>query len=596
MCQDPPPWSPPELPSRGAFRSKPRITLPRPRQTPGAGDKTVAVLTRLLQVGSIAQSIGVYVPVKMLQKALGLVRLLLFLVLMTRSEYGLWGLGMLIFTVAGPVLSLGSHHGLIRYAGLYEARGQLRAFCRRMQWAVPAVTIVMTAGAVAGSGLITDLVIVSYRQARAIAYAQQRMICWAALANALVLALYYNMLGLMYGLRTYRLAAAVELLFGVAFTALGIAALLISPTGLSALLAHLAALVVSLAAGVVVIHVGLDRLAEAGGMAMPERPGRGLRTAAQTTREQGTQRQLEAPVGLEPLAEEHWRSGAVLPAARDSRAGPELSMDGAFRRVLRFGLVALVGATLWSWAIYVSFWLTSKICGTALGGVYHAFLSLGQPVLFVADAIWAVLFTHVAKRWETGQRATALVILETAYKAVSMAMLTLTLVVVATAPVWVRILPQRFRAGEELLPGLFMFFQVVIHLALMSVLAKLHERPIVIALAALWAVAGNVLLALSWLPLYGPRGAALAAGVGGYVGSGLVTGAYLLLCRVRLAWSTYFVIACPAILLLPVWLAAAAWACVVAVAILTPLMFDAPQKELLISFVRGLNPLKRRSP
>ena len=38
------------------------------------------------------------------------------------------------------------------------------------------------------------------------------MICWAALGNALLLALYLNMLSIMYGLRTYRLAAAVELL------------------------------------------------------------------------------------------------------------------------------------------------------------------------------------------------------------------------------------------------------------------------------------------------------------------------------------------------------------------------------------------------
>ena len=357
-------------------------------------------LTRLLRVGSLAESIGVYLPVKMLQKGVGLIRLLLFMYLMTRSEYGLWGLGMLIFMVAGPVLTLGSHHGLTRYAGLYEARGHLRAFCRRMQWAVPAVTVAMTAAALAGSGLITDLVIVSRRQAETIPYAHQRMVCWAALANALVMALYYNMLGLMYGLRTYRLAAAVELLFGVVFTGLGIAALLVSPTGLAALLAHLAALVVSLAAGMVAIHVGLGRLAEAAPRPRP--------------------RVQEQPAGE--------------PSAAPGEAGAPLSMDGAFRRVLRFGLVALLGATLWNWAIYLSFWLTSKVCGTALGGVYHALLSLGQPVLFAAEAIWAVLFTHVAKRWESGQRATALRTLETAYKAVALAMMTLTIAVIAAAP------------------------------------------------------------------------------------------------------------------------------------------------------------------
>jgi len=505
----------------------------------------VCALTRLLRVGSLAESIGVYLPVKMLQKAVGFVRLLLFLYLMTRSEYGLWGLGMLIFTVAGPILTLGSHHGLTRYAGLYESRGQLRAFCRRMQWAVPAVTLVMTAVALGASGLITDLVIVSRREAAAIPYARQRMICWAALANAMAMALYYNLLGLMYGLRTYRLAAAVELLFGVVFTGLGVVALVFSPTGLAALLAHLAALGVALAAGTVVIHLGLDRLAKA------------------------------APAEAGP-------------------AEPVDAMDRAFRRVLRFGLVALVGATLWSWTVYLSFWLTSKICGTALGGVYHALLSLGQPVLFVAEAIWAVLLTHVARQWETGRRRAALLTLETAYKAVAMAMLTLTIAVIAAAPIWVQILPQRFRAGQELLTGLMMFFQVVIHLALMTILAKLHERPVVIALAAVWAMAANVLLALHWIPQYGPRGAALAAGVGTYVGSGAVTVAYLLLSRVKLAWSTYAVLAAPALLLLPVWVAAAVWACVLAVAVFTPFVFTAWQKRVLVSFARRVNPLKRR--
>ena len=510
-------------------------------------------LTRLLRVGSLAESIGVYLPVKMLQKGVGLIRLLLFMYLMTRSEYGLWGLGMLIFMVAGPVLTLGSHHGLTRYAGLYEARGHLRAFCRRMQWAVPAVTVAMTAAALAGSGLITDLVIVSRRQAETIPYAHQRMVCWAALANALVMALYYNMLGLMYGLRTYRLAAAVELLFGVVFTGLGIAALLVSPTGLAALLAHLAALVVSLAAGMVAIHVGLGRLAEAAPRPRPR---------------------VQAQPG---------------------EAGAPLSMDGAFRRVLRFGLVALLGATLWNWAIYLSFWLTSKVCGTALGGVYHALLSLGQPVLFAAEAIWAVLFTHVAKRWESGQRATALRTLETAYKAVALAMMTLTIAVIAAAPIWVRVLPERFRAGQQLLPGLMMFFQVVIHLALMTILAKLHERPAVIAVAALGSIAANVVLALHWLPAYGPRGAALAAGVGTYAGSGLVTVAYLLICRVKLAWSTYAILAAPALLLLPVWIAAAIWACVLAAGAFSPLLFTASQKQLLLSFARRVNPLKHRA-
>lgn len=521
------------------------------RRRPGA-------LSRLLRVGTIADSIAVYVPAKILQKGLGLVRLLVFMYLMTRTQYGLWGLGMFLFTVVGPILSLGSHHGLTRYAGLFEVRGQLRAFCRRMQWAIPLVTLALTAGAFAASDALTRLFIVSRHGAEGIGFDQQRMVCRAALANALVLAWYYNLLGLMYGLRTYRLAAAVEVLFSVAFAVFGVAALWVSPTGLAALTAHLAALVVSLVAGLAAVHVGLDRLAEA---AQPPAPPAGTLIEADPAQ-------------------------AAQPAQTLHAAADEQPLNGAIARVLRFGMVALLATTLWGWAVYVSFWLTSKICGTAVGGDYHAFLSLGQPVLFVADAVWAVLFTHVAKRWESGRRANALFTLETAYKGVAIALLTLTLVVYATAPLWVQVLPAKFRAGRAVLGGLLMFFQVVIHLALMTILAKLHERPIVIALAGACAIAANVVLALVWLPLYGASGAALAAGVGTYLGAGAVTVGYFLCCRVKLAWSTYVVLAAPALLLLPTWLAGLIWAGVLAAAIFSPWVFDARQKRLLLSFLR----------
>ena len=492
------------------------------------------MLSRLLKVGSIVDSLGVYLPAKIIQKAIGFARLVLFMFLMSRDQYGLWGLGMAIFTIAAPLLTLGSHHGLTRYASLYEARGQLKAFYRHMLWCVALLAVPTTALALAGSDLITHLVIVPH--GGNIAYTQ-RLICWAALANAMVLALYYNLLAILSGLRTYRLAALVELLFAVTFAAVGIGILYVSASGLAVLLAHLAALVIALVFGTVVLHLGIDVLADQ------------------------ARRRADA----------------------DAVPGATGTLKGAFPRVLRFGLVALVGSTLWAWAGYVSFWLTNKTRGTAEGGVYHAFLSLGQPVVFVADAIWAVVFTHVTRRWESNQRGTALAVLETAFKAVAMTMMTLTLLLYAAAPAFAWVLPTRFLGGLDLLPGLLLFFQVMIHLALLTILAKLHERPLVIAVAALAAIAANVALAMLWR---GAAGAAMAAGVGVGAAYALVTAVYVLVCRVRLAWNTWVVLAAPALLLLPVRIAAIAWACVCAVTTMTHLMFSPREKQLLVSFDR----------
>ena len=122
--------------------------------------------------------------------------------------------------------------------------------------------------------------------------------------------------------------------------------------------------------------------------------------------------------------------------------------------MVRFGLVALVGTTLWNWAGFFSFVLTNKHFGQAQSGVFSAFLGLCQPAVFLADAAWAVVFSHVARRWEGKDRPAAMFTLETAYKAVATATMSLTVLVQAASPLWLRLLNERWRQGAALLPGL----------------------------------------------------------------------------------------------------------------------------------------------
>ncbi len=531
----------------------------------------------------MAESLGVYVPAMVLQKGIALGRVLLLTYLLVKAQYGLWGLGMMIFNLASPLLTLGSNQGLIRYVSFYEARGRLREFYRRTRWAILGCAVAMTLVALAGSDLIARYVIASRAAGSLVAYRTQLHICWAALANAMVGGLYHNLLGLLIGMRAYRLVSLVEVAFAVIFTAIAVVTLMVTPTGLALLLAHLVSLILTLTGGGALLHAALSRQREA--MAPAAEPRRA--------------RALIVPPG----AEDEEISGPVPVSSSSAGEDADGIIKSPYRRVLRYGLAALAGTVLWNAAGYLSLWLTNRRYGQAEAGVFYVFLQLGQPIVFLANAVWAVVFSHVARIWEADERPAAMLRLETAYKAVVVGMMTLTVVVYAGSPLWVRLLRADYRAGLALLGGLLMFFQVINHLALLSMIAKLHERPILIAAAVLAGAAANLGLAVWWMPLYGPVGAAWAAGVGMYAGGSVVAVAYLLTAQakrrpptssragardssLRLHPSTYLVMLLPAVLLLPVGVLGIVWAVLLAAIVFTPLAFPPEQKQVLVAWLR----------
>jgi O-antigen/teichoic acid export membrane protein len=516
------------------------------------------VRARLLKVGSMAESLGLYVPAMVLQKALGLARVFVFPHLISQAELGLWGLGLMIFLIAAPVATLGANHGLTRYVSLYEARGKLVAFYRRIQNRCALVVLAVTAVGFAASPWITRFVIVSSRPEVALfSYRQQLYVCLAALANVLVGGLYYDLLSFLFGMRAYRLASAAELAFSTLFMIFGVAGLALWPTALSLLGAHLLSQVAVLV-GCLVLLQGALRQAE------------GYRGNGQDW----SATEAEAATGEAPV-----------PASDVPGRVGDVRLDRAFRRVLRFGFVAMVGNVLWLVAQHISFYLTNRHYGKEETGVFQPFLQLSQAVLLVSSSAFAVVFAHVAKRWEAVSHQAAMRTLETAYKAITLAMMAGTIVILAASPWWVRALPGKFHSGLVLLGGLLMFFQSVSNLSLLTSVARLRERPIVIALAALAGGVANVLLALWWEPTYGPAGAAWAAGIGMMAGGTAVTVAYFLAASVRIQPVSYLLMACPLLLLAPVWAAAVAWAAVVVVAVVTPAVFARGEKRVLVNVV-----------
>ena len=528
----------------------------------------MSALRCLLTVGSITGSAGVYVSAKVLQLGLGLFRVVVFAFLLAavQEQYGVWALGAAIFAIATPLMTFGSTAGVVRYVSFYEARGRLMEFYRRVRLGVGICALVTFAVAGLGSGLLTRLVVTPLLDIPQMTWRQQLVICWAALANALAVALYHNMLSFLIGLRVYRLASAVEIFFGLSLTVFSVGALLIWRSGLALLLGHLAAVTLTLTVGAAMLHVAVRWLAEQSDAAGADRG------------------EPEEALVVEPEDPEEVAGTFLSPGGSADAAGPA---DRILSRLWRFSVPAMVGNLLWLAAGRLGFFLIMRR-DTVQGGVFDFFWRLGQPILFLSHAAWSVVYTHVAKYWETRRRDEAMLILQTAYKVICLTIMTVTLAVYLVSPLWIRLLPPAWRGGAPLLGGLLMFFLTVCHMAILSMTASLQERPIVSGLVAL--VGGGSILALAtwWMSVPGAAAAqvAWACGTGMYFGGGAVAVIYLACGRRKLQRSTYFVLAAPGLLLtarwLPVWVPAAVWAGVLGVAVFSDWVFTPGQKEIFL--------------
>jgi len=522
----------------------------------------LSVVRRLYRVGTLGELMGIHVSVTILQRTLGFGRVLVLAWMLKPEHMSLWGLGVMLFTVLGPLLTLGTDSGTERYVSLFETRGRLELFYRKMRICVLALVLVMGAGLLVNAEYITSLVISAGRGVPGVTPDRQVMICWLALLNAMLWALQLNVLSFLKGMRVYRVVSVVHIFFSVLFTVGAIAVLWVWPTATAALVTHAAALGVSLIVSLGFLHFGIFHT---GGI---NRRGKDRRKTP--------------------------RPGQVDRRARR----PEQQLPRRlFARLLTFGLISVLGTAIWSANSYISFYM---ICShheldKSSAGVFFVYMRLAHPVVLLSQAAWAVLFVHVARRWESGLREKAMDVLETAYKGIALAIMTLAIIVYATAPYWVLILKSQYHPGVELVGPLLMSVLSVAFMALMTMIARLRERPAVIAAAALVAGAANIILGNIWIEQHGFLGAAYAAGVGMFVGVGLVSVIFLLASRTGLHWSTITVLPLPAILLLPPWLAAAGWSVAVVVMLTTPLVFTKDQKRTLLSGVRSVGKLVGRN-
>jgi O-antigen/teichoic acid export membrane protein len=253
--------------------------------------------------------------------------------------------------------------------------------------------------------------------------------------------------------------------------------------------------------------------------------------------------------------------------------------------MLSFGLLAMTATALWNVGNQVSLWFTNRYRGPEEAGVYAAFRQLCQPVWVLSAVVWGGVFSHVASRWESSRRAEADGMLNLAYRAAATGLMTLSVAVLASGPLWSRLLRPAYRADLSLLGGLLMFFQCSANLGLASIAAKLRERPWVIVAMIAAGVATNAALAAAWVPAGGLPAAARAAGVG-MLGPCLLGAAYLVAAGFRVHPVGHVLALAPALLLLPTPAVLVVWGAFLAVAALTGWVFTPHEKRMLLACLR----------
>lgn len=494
----------------------------------------MSIHRRLLRVESMAESLGVYVPAVMVQRLVNLLRMVLFVWLMGKVQFGLLGLATMVFTLASTVVTLGGFSGIIRYVSYYQARGQLRAFYRASMWQLAGVAGLLTLAGLAGSPWLTDLAIGTTSGASSIGTAEREAVFRAAMINGLLAGLYLNLTAWLRGLRAYRILAGIDVLYALLFLGLGLGVLHFSPTALGTLAAHAVSLALALGLGVWALHW--------------------------LVRQTEQQRPNDAP-----------------PTALDG--------GNILRRLLIFSGVSLAGGLIWQAQSYTSLWFIQRFHGEQGAGTYQAYFGLCQAIPVLAMTVWAVVLSHVSMHWEADSRDLARSQLEVSYKAMTLALTALAVLLALTVDLWVAVLPEDFRAARPLLPWLLMYFLSSANLGYVYIASTLHERPSVSALTGLVAWLTNIALAAWLVPAgahAGPYAGAMAAGLAGGVCL-LVSAGYLLLSRFGASPSAIGLSFSPALLLLPPLWATLLLTGLLALTFATPAILSTDQKRLLLS-------------
>lgn len=182
----------------------------------------------LYKADSIAKSLAVNTLASVINRALGLGRMVGLAWLMPKDQFGLFNVGLLVSNVALPICSLGLHDGAARYAPIFEAAGRRRAFLRRLfllvVLIVPALSWPMLVFADALGPLVFSAIGRMDAAAREMSAGAASSLMKAVCAYVVCLSVFFVITNTFKGLRMFRLLSYVDVTVGALFTLVALAA------------------------------------------------------------------------------------------------------------------------------------------------------------------------------------------------------------------------------------------------------------------------------------------------------------------------------------------------------------------------------------
>ncbi|MDD3663475.1 MAG: hypothetical protein PHT84_06525, partial [Candidatus Pacebacteria bacterium] len=356
---------------------------------------------------------------------------------------------------------------------MYEVAGRLKWFFRRGFFGAIALTVVLGAAAACLFPVWRDVLFPT-----SIGYSPHRsaLLTWLVVVNFTVLGVYFVLMGFIAGLRMFRLAAAMEMLFGVLTTFAAACAIYFYPFATALLLIHFVSVLVCFLLGPIMLYVAVNRILQ-------------------------TEFSDAAIDGFEPAGD----------------------LKAVLVQLGRFGFVGLVGATAWQVVTFVSYYLTYKTAGRDAAGEYTVMLRIAQPIYTLALSAWAVIYTHTASAWQKGEHKLATERMDMMFRRVAMMVMLCGWAVIISEPLWSWILGKKYSGAGEYLPGLMLMFAAMSNVLLLMNWGRIFGRQWSVVLAGLAAGVLNV-VAYYILRRFGGAGfSSLAAGVGVFAGVVLMT-------------------------------------------------------------------------
>lgn len=519
----------------------------------------------LVKVESMGGSFSLYVPIVILTKIVVYARVFLLTWFIGTDQFGVWGLGVMVFGITSTISTLGSNQSIARYVSFYQARGRLRAFLHRAALGICLTGLTVAVLGVMASRWIAELLGVSDSVAVHLPFDLRLDIVLLGLLNGVLMALYLNLHSCIRGMRIFRLLVVIEVGYVLLFTTAALVAVATVGSGVAILWAHAGSLAVMLLVGGFAVHRCLTYIASS----KPDNDEEIL-----------------------SIGEE----GDIIPT--DSQVSQAERTDQTDEKTIlyhlfQFGFVAMLATLVWQCGHHVGRLLTNHFHGLDEVGVYAALSPFCQPVWILSGMVWGVVFSHLVNHWESNKRQAALDMLNLTYKAVVLTLMTLTVLILVTGRWWRLMLHESYQTDIRILSGLLMFYQCSANMGLASVAAKLRERPMVITVVIAVGVVVNIVLGYLWIPEGGAMAAARAAGIGMLVAVALGV-VYLIITGFRIHPSAHVLALTPALLLAPTTFVAIAWAAILTVALFTHVIFTVREKRVLFQYIRTLGMRRRR--